>query len=558
MHIKKLEISGFKSFVEKTVVHFDHDVIGVVGPNGCGKSNIVDSIRWCMGEQSARQLRGKSMEDVIFNGSDTRGPAGLAEVTLTFDNSDRIEASNLPPEYAEYAEIAVTRRLFRDGTSEYLINRTPVRLRDVTDLFLGTGVGSKAYSIVEQGRIGQIVSARAEDRRLFIEEAAGITKYKQRRKQAERKMEQTRQNLLRLADIVAEIERTRNNLRRQAAKAERFLRYRAELEDLELHARSHELLRLIVVGRVERESLATARTAAAEVRELLLTADTALTAARQEALRVEDRAKDAASAAFAADNRVGSLVAEIQHATERREQLELRLTTGQSELEILHQRLRGQAVELAELEARIEQLANDEQAREVDAASEEATLATLRQGEYAANHEVAELRRQASEAGTQAASAEARIEGLLHRIRDGRARQDRLLTEQEAHEAEGATLEAREHALEQSVRELAEGRRLTQEERHSLEQQLDALRVELLQSERAVDQVKSDLGLRRNRLRALEELHRRLEGVGAGIRALVLRQDPAVHGLLADRIEVEPELTAALAGLLGDQLQYVI
>jgi len=558
MHIKKLEISGFKSFVEKTVVHFDHDVIGIVGPNGCGKSNIVDSIRWCMGEQSARQLRGKSMEDVIFNGSDSRGPAGLAEVTLTFDNSDRLEATNLPPEYADYAEIAVTRRLFRDGTSEYLINRTPVRLRDVTDLFLGTGVGTKAYSIVEQGRIGQIVSARAEDRRLFIEEAAGITKYKQRRKQAERKMEQTRQNLLRLHDIVAEIERTRNNLRRQAAKAERFLRYRAELEDLELHAHAHDLLRLIVVGRVEREALDSARTAAAEVRALLVTADSALTAARQEAMRVEDRAKEAANAAFAAENRVGSLVAEIQHATERREQLELRLTTGQSELEILHHRLRSQAGELAELEARIEQLASDEQAREADAATEEAALATLRQGEYAANHAVADLRRQASEAGTQAAAAEARIEGLVHRIRDGRARQDRLLMEREAHESEGATLEARERALEQSVQELAEGRRLTQEERRSLEQQLEALRGELLRSERAVDQVKSDLGLRRNRLRALEELHRRLEGVGAGIRALVLRQDPSVLGLLADRVEVEPELTAALAGLLGDQLQYVI
>ncbi len=197
MHIKKLEISGFKSFVEKTAIHFDHDVIGIVGPNGCGKSNIVDAIRWCMGEQSAKHLRGRAMEDVIFNGSDTRAAAGLAEVTLTFDNADPSYAESLPIEYRDYPEIAITRRLFRDGTSEYLINKTQVRLRDVTELFLGTGVGTKAYSIVEQGRIGQIVSARPEDRRLFIEEAAGVTKYKQRRKQAERKMELTRQNLAR-------------------------------------------------------------------------------------------------------------------------------------------------------------------------------------------------------------------------------------------------------------------------------------------------------------------------------------------------------------------------
>ena len=133
MHIRKLEISGFKSFVDRTVVHFDHDVLGIVGPNGCGKSNIVDAIRWCMGEQSARHLRGKSMEDVIFNGSESRGPQGMAEVTLTFDNSDAEQAASLPMEYRDYPEIAVTRRLFRDGTSQYLLNKTEVRLKDVVD-----------------------------------------------------------------------------------------------------------------------------------------------------------------------------------------------------------------------------------------------------------------------------------------------------------------------------------------------------------------------------------------------------------------------------------------
>src|SRR6185503_16297353 len=141
MKLKKLEIVGFKSFVDRTVLKFDHDVTGIVGPNSCGKSNIVDAIRWCMGEQSAKHLRGRSMEDVIFNGSESRGPHGFSEVTLTFDNSDKEYAASLPPEFAVFPEIAVTRRLFRGGTSVYQINRTDVRLRDVTDLFLGTGVG---------------------------------------------------------------------------------------------------------------------------------------------------------------------------------------------------------------------------------------------------------------------------------------------------------------------------------------------------------------------------------------------------------------------------------
>src|SRR5258708_23324450 len=241
MHIRKLEISGFKSFVDRTVVHFDHDVLGIVGPNGCGKSNLVDAIRWCMGEQSARHLRGRSMEDVIFSGSESRAADDLAEVTLTFENDTR---DDVPLEYKDYAEIAVTRRLHRSGESEYIINKTQVRLRDVTDLFLGTGAGTKAYSIVEQGKIGLIVSAKPEDRRLLVEEAAGITKFKSRKKQAERKMELTAQNLLRVGDIVTEIDRNLASLKRQAAKAERYVSYRGELEDLQLHEAAHRDLEL--------------------------------------------------------------------------------------------------------------------------------------------------------------------------------------------------------------------------------------------------------------------------------------------------------------------------
>src|SRR5580693_125748 len=273
MKIKKLELSGFKSFVDRTVLHFDHDVLAIVGPNGCGKSNIVDAIRWCMGEQSARHLRGRSMEDVIFNGSETRAPHDFAEVTLVFDNDAPDELPHLLRDYEGtsrraalagreadgpsaastrggqdlrlYTEIAVTRRLHRTGESEYLINKPPVRLRDVTDLFLGTGAGTKAYSIVEQGKVGLIVSAKPEERRLLIEEAAGITKFKSRKKQAERKMELTQQNLLRVGDIVAEIERGSASLKRQAAKAERYVAYRNEVEDLQLHDASHRYLELV-------------------------------------------------------------------------------------------------------------------------------------------------------------------------------------------------------------------------------------------------------------------------------------------------------------------------
>ncbi len=219
MRIRRLDIVGFKSFMDKTVVAFDEGVTGVVGPNGCGKSNVADAIRWVLGEQSARHLRGRSMEDVIFNGSESKPPLSMAEVMLTFEN-DR--PSELPSQYQGFSEITVGRRLFRTGESEYLVNGVQARLLDVNDIFFGSGVGRTAYSIIEQGRIGQIVSARPEDRRAIIEEAAGITKYKKRREAAERKMEATQQNLMRVADIVQELGKQLESLNRQARKAEKY------------------------------------------------------------------------------------------------------------------------------------------------------------------------------------------------------------------------------------------------------------------------------------------------------------------------------------------------
>src|SRR5512136_1855315 len=230
MKLKRIEITGFKSFLEPTTLTFDAGVTAIVGPNGCGKSNVVDAIRWVMGEQSARNLRGRAMEDVIFGGSESRKPLGMAEVSLVFSTDD----GRVPAKYLNYSEIQVTRRLFRDGESEYLLNKTPCRLLDIAELFMDTGVGAKAYSIIEQGKIGMILLSKPEERRFLIEEAAGVTKFKTRKQVALKKIEITRQNLLRIGDIIAEIKRQLNSLQRQAKKAERFREYREELKEIEL------------------------------------------------------------------------------------------------------------------------------------------------------------------------------------------------------------------------------------------------------------------------------------------------------------------------------------
>ena len=222
MYFKKLEIIGFKSFLNKTKLKFEPGVTAVVGPNGCGKSNIVDAIKWVLGEQSTKSMRSSSMQDVIFNGTEKHDPVNVAEVSLTLSNEDRA----LP---VDFDEVTISRRLYRSGESEYILNKTPVRLTDVRNLLMGTGIGTSSYSIVEQGRMDMILSSKPEDRRYVFEEASGITRYKTKKREALLKLEKTKENLLRINDIIREVERQINSIERKARKAER---YKARFEDL--------------------------------------------------------------------------------------------------------------------------------------------------------------------------------------------------------------------------------------------------------------------------------------------------------------------------------------
>src|ERR1044071_1854113 len=234
MHLHSLELIGFKSFADKTLFEFHEGVPAIVGPNGCGKSNVLDAVRWVLGEQSAKALRGGEMADVIFNGTETRKPVGFGEVSLTLTKC----GSDIG---VDRHDVRVTRRVYRDGNSEYLLNKTPCRLRDIQSLFADTGVGRSAYSIMEQGKIDLILSSRPEDRRTVFEEAAGITKYKTQKKEALRKLEATEANLLRIGDIIKEVKRQIGSLQRQAGKARRYQTLLAELQVLDTH-HSHRQL----------------------------------------------------------------------------------------------------------------------------------------------------------------------------------------------------------------------------------------------------------------------------------------------------------------------------
>ncbi|MDO8834074.1 MAG: AAA family ATPase, partial [Vicinamibacterales bacterium] len=298
MRLQRLEISGFKSFCDRSELAFDRGVTAIVGPNGCGKSNVADAIVWVLGEQSAKSLRGDRMEDVIFSGSDARKPVAAAEVRLLLAGVPVVEAGppGTPGDLVDddgkplLREVEVTRRLYRSGESEYLINGDVVRLKDVHELLMDTGLGAKAYAIIEQGKIGMILSTRPTDRRQLIEEAAGVTKYKARRRAAELKLEASQQNLTRIDDIIFEVEKQRGTLKRQAAKARRYQRLRDELrrwEKVQFARRQRVLAQAI-------ES-ADARIADVRAREAAAASDLAALENELERLRLEVAQRETAA-----------------------------------------------------------------------------------------------------------------------------------------------------------------------------------------------------------------------------------------------------------------------
>lgn len=230
MNLKKLEISGFKSFRDKVVLDFHNGITGIVGPNGCGKSNIVDAIRWVMGEQRVKALRGTKMDDVVFNGSQDSAPVSIAEVTMTLIANGQ----SFPGSYSDLSEVSISRKVVCEGEHEYYINKVPCRLLDVKEFFMGTGVGARTYSLIEQGHVQNLVEAKPEDRRLFIEDAAGVSKYKSRKEAAVRKMEATKQNVLRLNDIIKEVKSQLGTISRQAKRAEQYKNIKQQVKETEL------------------------------------------------------------------------------------------------------------------------------------------------------------------------------------------------------------------------------------------------------------------------------------------------------------------------------------
>jgi chromosome segregation protein len=434
MRLTKIKLAGFKSFVDPTTISFPSNLTGVVGPNGCGKSNVIDAVRWVMGELSAKTLRGDNMADVVFNGSSARKPVGSAGVELVFDNSD----GKIGGPYASYAEISLRRQVSRDGQSAYFINGVRCRRKDITNLFLGTGLGSRSYAIIEQGMITRVIDARSEDMRAFVEEAAGISRYKERRKETEARIAETRENLERLQDVRDEVEKQIRHLQRQAATARRY----QGLKDGERRL----VAELIALKLRDLDSGAEVHDAQLRGRELAMQAELAGQRAAEAALEKQraaqgehsERMSAVQARYYEAGADISRLEQSIEHTRELRERQRDDLAQASATLAELATHLSRDEAQLAAVRAELAQLAPALSAAE---AAEHAAARALAAAEQALNEAQQrwEQHTLASAAAERTAQVErTRIGELENQLRRLDAQAQRLAAERGALAAPGA------------------------------------------------------------------------------------------------------------------------
>ena len=553
MFLYRLEIQGFKSFSDRTELQFGDGLTGVIGPNGCGKTNVSDAIRWVLGEQSAKQLRGDSMEDVIFNGCPTRKPLGMAEVHLTFKNDRGI----LP---TEFSEVTISRRVFRSGVSEYYLNKTPCRLRDIRDLFFDTGMGSHAYSVIERQMVDNILSDTTGHRRFLFEEASGITKYKQRKREALLKLDATQDDLVRLNDIVFEIERELRSLARQVGKARRYQRLRDQVRDLDLGLTAGSLKALEAretKAKEEWQEEATRRegiTAELNQTEAALTdRKLALLELERELLTAQGGLKDREEARVAAEHQVVLL-------RERASGLQRSAEEAEQEAERMRERLAETEGHEREVQAELGGTRERRETSAIESEAAEAALAQVEQELRAGRSRAAEHKQMSLDLF----SVEADKKGTCERVRERQASLGERRAAAETRRGEllerAADLERAQAEAEERRRELEESLTGARGELSASEDGIVAVEARIHEAEATLSHLRQESAGADSRLRTLLELKANFEGVSEGGKSLLAERGslPGLVGVVADVLEVPPAYLDALEASLGEASSFVL
>ncbi len=551
MRLKSIKLAGFKSFVDPTTAQFPTNLSAVVGPNGCGKSNIIDAVRWVMGESSAKNLRGESMTDVIFNGSTARKPVAQASIELVFDNSD----GTLTGEYAQYAEISVKRLVTRDAKSDYFLNGVRCRRKDITDIFLGTGLGPRSYAIIEQGMISRLIEAKPEELRVYIEEAAGISKYKERRRETENRMRHTRENLDRLNDICEELDKQLAHLQRQAASAEKYKEYKEE-ERL-LKAQLQALRWQILDGQVVQREAA--------IRELEVrleaviadqrSADAALEKQRESQIELSDQFSAVQSRFYQVGNEISRLEQSMSHQRERLTQLKDDLAQAERSHQQASEHLQLDEAQLEEVRAEILALEPEQELFQAQTDELQAALAEAEERMQHWQQEWEQFNQNAQGPRQRAEVEQSRIQHLEQAIQRSRERLERLDNEKKSLSA--GPLEEEVAVLNEQLAEVELNLEQGQEKVDVAARQIAEQRDANNRQHSELDGIKGRLQTLKGREASLEALQQAAMGGQGGVKQWLEAQGLAAKRRLAEQIKVEAGWEKAVETALGHCLQAV-
>ncbi len=552
MRLKCIKLAGFKSFVDPTTVNFPSNLCAVVGPNGCGKSNIIDAVRWVMGESSAKNLRGENMTDVIFNGSSGRKPVGQASIELVFDNSD----GTLLGEYAAFTEISIKRKVTRDAQNHYYLNGTKCRRRDITDIFLGTGLGPRSYAIIEQGMISRLIEAKPEDLRVYIEEAAGISKYKERRRDTESRMRRTQENLERLTDIRDELERQLARLQRQAQAAEKYTEYKKEERLLKAQLQALKFQILDEQAKAKQTSIRDLELRMESFVTDQVNKDTQIEKYRSQYTEMGDKFNEVQGRYYAIGADIARIEQTIHHAQERSRQLQTDLDQTQRDCKEAEENL---LIDAQKAEGWEEEILVIEPELDMVKAAEEGSNEVLLDAEEAMQrwqNEWDAFNQRASEPRQKAEVQQSRIQHLEQV-------QQRLLQRIEKLKEEKANLQIDgvDEEIGQLTEQLAELDLAAEEKRshvESITEQLDQRRNDNTRNSNELDQVRSQLQTMRGRHASLDALQQAALGEkNKAVTQWLVAQNLTNQPRLAESVKVQDGWDKALETVLGNTLQAV-
>ena len=547
MHLQSLELFGFKSFADKTILNFHEGITAIVGPNGCGKSNVLDAVRWVLGEQSAKSLRGEEMADVIFNGSETRKPVGFAEVSLNLTNCEKDLG-------IDWHEVRVTRRIHRDGNSEYFLNKIPCRLRDIQDLFADTGIARTAYSMMEQGKIDLILSSRPEDRRAVFEEAAGITKYKTQKREALRKLEATEANLLRIGDVIKEVKRQIGSLQRQAGKARRYQALHSDLRVVETHhARKQidSLERELTACRQEIDRIAQSDHAA---RKKIDESEKALAEERRALDKIDIEIADSRAEVQRLKSEIGAHRSRIEFNRQRADDLAELIQRARREIADAEKKRKQHAAEIEQTNNSIAEIERHLSEKEAELVQLTSLTGEIQKNRTERGTRLQELQLALSKSGSRILAIEEERSGtktrreLTHAQIEHLAREIQTLTE----------------ARVKLVRQIAISLQGGQREAIDVEATLREKQELLSDEERNLTVLDRTLAEKRSRLDVLRQLNEQGEGLAHGSQAVLKgignpeKFRESIAGSLVAQLDVDPTFIPAIEAALGRNLHAIV